>query len=189
MPKCAEVPGFLNDVTEFIPCKATCGLCLLCWHLEHSGSSGYMKKPKKPKMSAIAFWRFADFNGCEQIPLPHVPRVSKALISTTAQGLSAEVFCKVLSHLSCQFPLEKWKNILSYQILSHFKRSNPEIVRADGKVLIPRLSHFLQIKAEDLFDANGTPILVLSIVVIVTSQYVRYIVTSLHRFHSQTHRH
>lgn len=116
-----------------------------------------------------------------RFPLPHVPRVSKALISTTAQGLSAEVFCKVLPHLSFQFPLEKWKNMLTHQILSHFKLSNPEIGRADGKVMIPRLSHFLQIKAEDLFDAIGTSILVLSIVVIVTSQYVTYLVTSLQR--------
>jgi hypothetical protein len=131
-----------------------------------------MKKPKKLKMSAMVVNRF---------PLPHVPRVSKALISTTAQGLSAEVFCKVLPHLSFQFPLEKWKNMLTHQILSHFKLSNPEIGRADGKVMIPRLSHFLQIKAEDLFDAIGTSILVLSIVVIVTSQYVTYLVTSLQR--------
>ena len=37
---------------------ATCGLCLLRWHLEHSGSSGYMKKPKKLKMSAMVVNRF-----------------------------------------------------------------------------------------------------------------------------------
>ena len=110
VPKCAEVPDFLNDVTEFIPWQSfrhmrsvftalASGTLWILWIYEET---------KETKDVG---------NGCEQIPLPHVPRVSKALISTTAQGLSAEVFCKVLLkfyHISnCQIrkleePMVKW---------------------------------------------------------------------------------
>ena len=160
--QCAEVPDLLDDVTEFIPWHCFCGVLSVAprtlWILWINWRYCWL-----PTWVVTFCWLQLWTDS------PVVPWVSKALISTTAQGLSAEVFYKVLPHLSSQFPLEKEKKqklinssvlIHSYHLLSCFKYGQIGKFE-DPMMMIPCLSHFLQIKAEDLFNAICASILVL----------------------------